>query len=524
MRILICGIMPARAYSGGRYHAYMMAQAFAVAGHEVVFWTNNLPIFLDDFEGRDESAAVKFHLSSDFSDEPSGDWDWVWIVPHKNPPVVVFKRALQVAYKAHAKVGFLNFETPNWIAKTADHGLDQEAWAAWALVSPCIDIILSSSYEGEKHAREYFVRASAAQHVHINPPINDRAADLAKVSGDKVQSDRKTVVCITRFGGPHGYKGGREILDYAGSSLSGHRLIFIVGTQTISEGDLAAYRQWGLDHDVHVEFLYRISDAEKFGVLHQADLMVFLSRFEGFGYPPIEARYCGLPCIAYDLPVLKEVSGDELTYVSLEDPNALGPTLADAIGSASRLNAPSAGNIGLGFDAYSQKIRELLGTFDPNRCVLDSVLDEDFDRIIASLESIDSAAMKKAVRNVPGLRVRFNRSVVGLLAKLFASLPLLRRLAGQALLTNNNFHALMIDQSFQQLFLENKKTIYRVLRQNPAHLRHLMLSPQGREIIPEVIDLVSNEAPATALDQTSTGEARGVLDPHTNLPSTRGLQ
>ena len=51
--------------------------------------------------------------------------------------------------------------------------------------------------------------------------------------------------------------------------------------------------------------------------------MIFLSYFEGFGYPPIEALACQTPCIAYELDVLKETCSDKLVLVSKGDTSAV---------------------------------------------------------------------------------------------------------------------------------------------------------------------------------------------------------
>lgn len=57
--------------------------------------------------------------------------------------------------------------------------------------------------------------------------------------------------------------------------------------------------------------------------------LVFPSRFEGFGLPPLEAMARGCPVIASDLPVLHEVAGEAARYVDPTDPDAI----ADAIRS-----------------------------------------------------------------------------------------------------------------------------------------------------------------------------------------------
>ena len=46
-----------------------------------------------------------------------------------------------------------------------------------------------------------------------------------------------------------------------------------------------------------------------------AELAVYLSLYEGFGLPPVEAMACGTPVLASDIPVHREVLGNAVTYV-----------------------------------------------------------------------------------------------------------------------------------------------------------------------------------------------------------------
>lgn len=73
-----------------------------------------------------------------------------------------------------------------------------------------------------------------------------------------------------------------------------------------------------------------------------ASVLVFPSLDEGFGLPPLEALACGVPVVASDLPVTREVLADQARYVSVTDRTRERNTadaLADAI--VSELETPT---------------------------------------------------------------------------------------------------------------------------------------------------------------------------------------
>lgn len=72
----------------------------------------------------------------------------------------------------------------------------------------------------------------------------------------------------------------------------------------------------------HVRFLGHRDDV--MDIVAGADLFVFPSLFEGLGGAAIEAMGLGLPIVASDLPVLREVMGEAGVFAAPQDPEALG--------------------------------------------------------------------------------------------------------------------------------------------------------------------------------------------------------
>jgi len=57
------------------------------------------------------------------------------------------------------------------------------------------------------------------------------------------------------------------------------------------------------------------------------DVLLFLSQYEGFGLPIIEAQSRGVPVVCSDIPVLREVAGDAACFVDRDDPQAIAAEL-----------------------------------------------------------------------------------------------------------------------------------------------------------------------------------------------------
>ena len=85
---------------------------------------------------------------------------------------------------------------------------------------------------------------------------------------------------------------------------------------------------------------------EKYRKLKSSKVFIFPSYLESWGISIAEAMACGLPVIAYDLPIYKEIFDDKLVIVPLGDINAMAkkvisflenPQIAENMGEANRI-------------------------------------------------------------------------------------------------------------------------------------------------------------------------------------------
>jgi glycosyltransferase involved in cell wall biosynthesis len=60
-------------------------------------------------------------------------------------------------------------------------------------------------------------------------------------------------------------------------------------------------------------------------------LFVFPSFYEGFGYPPLEALACGCPVITSNIPVLREILGDEIAVFDPRSVDEISSSIREAL-------------------------------------------------------------------------------------------------------------------------------------------------------------------------------------------------
>jgi len=87
----------------------------------------------------------------------------------------------------------------------------------------------------------------------------------------------------------------------------------------------ALARDLGVSNVVVLPFLDRSTLA---AIYRRSALLLLPSEREGFGLPLVEALSCGTPVVASDIPALREVGGEAVTYCPVGDVDGWSRTIA----------------------------------------------------------------------------------------------------------------------------------------------------------------------------------------------------
>ena len=130
---------------------------------------------------------------------------------------------------------------------------------------------------------------------------------------------------------------------------------------------------WGTDDfdaalaaSPHKERIIRtgwVDPESRAGLLRDATGLTYVSLYEGFGIPPLEAMSVGTPVVASSVPALRETCADAAEFVDPLDVDAIAAGLAAVTGDSTRASAlAAAGNRRVrdfSWDATAQGLRTL---------------------------------------------------------------------------------------------------------------------------------------------------------------------
>lgn len=330
MKIAVFSKNLSNMYSGGRYASLILALSLAHRGHDVYYISNNKPIFLDDFKDY-ETRLTFVHVPNYFQDIPETikGVDIVVLVPHPSKPSDTFFPIVRnFASKNKARLVLLNFESGNWVKECSPFPKDLSSWDNWRNACEEGCLILSISKEGKNYSEKFYVDYPDRTHFEYwYPSVNSKVADSIPE-----QTKSNSILIISRLSDKH--KGATDILKIIGKQLKNMHVVIMLGTKNILPDQKAIVKSLKTNakrSQVKLEFKYQLNDYQKFLEIKKASVMVFPSYFEGYGYPPVEALYCNTPCVAYNLPVLRETCGNALTLVERGDTQAMGRAIVEVL-------------------------------------------------------------------------------------------------------------------------------------------------------------------------------------------------
>ncbi|MFT4927069.1 MAG: glycosyltransferase involved in cell wall biosynthesis [Phenylobacterium sp.] len=350
---------PKGIYSGGRYHGLMLTEALAELGIETYYVTNLLPTFWQDMVAFPAHNNIKTVIGFDQAKQKlPANIDFSFIVPGTND-TTFYDTAIECSMSCNAKISLINFESHNWFNAYAEEKKPLAFWNDWQKVASASSLILSSSAESSKYAKIFYNTTSPSTiFEHCYPSINSLMADTI----DEQDRENK-ILLFARFKGAE-HKGGERVVQILNEHYSGWKLTIVVGTGDVPETVKASFENRAAKFNIELEWLFKISDEDKFKLYKSSKILLFPSYFEGFGYPPIEARYCGCKVVAFELPVLKETCGSDIVFAKHGDWSDFSNKMSEVLQSSDfSVSGERLKDVAL-FSAMAAKLQQVIDKLD----------------------------------------------------------------------------------------------------------------------------------------------------------------
>jgi len=307
-----------KAFSGGRYHAWLVCRAMQTIGHDVTVMTHRVPVWLPDLPGKRTGVKmVRPTLSAKTCFiEPSEEFDLVITFPIRATAWGVDlaeANGLPVWSWVFDPFLFIERYAPGVCKRMAfDEGYTIGLQRSTKIVSSvsCVNDVITE-WTGNGNV------------VELPPCINSKVADKVSVRRTK----NVKIVAITRnvaHKGPRmlfgAFKALRELIPEA-------QLVVFSGFSTGGLEQLA--RQVGVKG---VRFMSKTTEQVKWKELKSATALLSGSLYEGFGLWLAEAIYAMTPFVVFNFPIFWELArGLGGYFADYGDRDALTQALIDCV-------------------------------------------------------------------------------------------------------------------------------------------------------------------------------------------------
>lgn len=193
----------------------------------------------------------------------------------------------------------------------------------------------------------HLLARSGAQIATVSRFSRQRLADRLGIAADRIEVVREGADHMNRIApepeilARHGLEPGRfaiavgsraehkNLKSLAGAArlLREHGMVLAVAGAI----DPAVFRTGADATDFPILELGRVSDGELRALYEAALCLMFPSRYEGYGLPPVEAQFCGCPVIAAGGNAVEEISGSAALVYPADDASGAERSLAHLI-------------------------------------------------------------------------------------------------------------------------------------------------------------------------------------------------
>jgi glycosyltransferase involved in cell wall biosynthesis len=195
----------------------------------------------------------------------------------------------------------------------------------------CISQVVAddvSAWLGEEPGRRNRPLPIGAVHLGADFPGRNQDDGISAETRVAIENARKrpTVIMVgtvePRKGHPQVFEAFERL--WAGGEDVG---LIVVGKQGWNMDEFARQLQRSPELGQRLQWLRGCGDTELRELYSASSGLLMASRHEGFGLPIAEALYAGVPVLARDLPVFREMVGDGIRYFSGDDPQELAAAI-----------------------------------------------------------------------------------------------------------------------------------------------------------------------------------------------------
>lgn len=298
-------------YSGGRIYAWFLIETLAMLGHSVTVYADQRPDFMHEFKYFSNHDDLRIITAPHFSFDLDHNHDMVFCIPDLVGHWELYFKVITYVREHSCKFVLISFETPNWknLEQPNEYAVSEEYGSMEASLHA--DMILAISRLSCDMAKQFFTK-SPAYFEYAYPPIHTQVADSIPAPYER----DKRILIISRF--TPRYKNSHRFVEVLSEACRGYEFV-LMENGLMSQRTIEAYSSACRRYGATFRQVKAVSEKEKFTLLKSCALTVYPSTFEGYGLPPVESLYCGVPCIAFDLPVLRQVHGNDLIYARKGD-------------------------------------------------------------------------------------------------------------------------------------------------------------------------------------------------------------